>query len=189
MSYLRKIEYRVVPDQSFDIIYSCSGCGCKTNFKNTNRFRVNANGNKLDVWLIYQCSKCKHTKNLAIYERQNPARIPPEEYQLFLANNEELALEYGTNYSFFRKNQVEVDNENIFYHYENEKAEQELTFCEGDRIVIENPYSLRIRPEKIAAEVLKLSRSRIKKLLDAKKIVISQSDRSIEITIYGLINA
>lgn len=179
ISYIRKIEYRVVPDQSFDIIYNCSGCGCKTSYKNTNRFRVNANGNKLDVWLIYQCSKCKHTKNLGIYERQNPAKIPSKQYQLYLTNDEELALEYGTNYSFFRKNQVEVDNENIFYHYENDDAGQELAFGEGDMIVIENPYGLRIRAEKIAAEVLKLSRSRIKKLLDTKKIVISQSDRSI----------
>ena len=188
MSYFRKIEYRMIPEQSFDIIYQCSGCGCKTSFKNTNRFRVNANGNKLDVWLIYQCSKCKHTKNLAIYERLNPAKIPQTEYQRYLANDEELALEYGTNSSFFRKNQVEVDNENIFYHYENNGDEQEPAFCEGDRIVIQNPYGLRIRPEKIAAEVLKVSRSRIKKLLDTKKIEISQSDRGIEITVYGVIN-
>lgn len=175
MSYIGKIEYRIVPEQSFDIIYPCSGCGCKTSFKNTNRFRVNANGNKLDVWLIYQCSKCKHTKNLAIYERQNPAKIPQTEYQRFLANDEELALEYGTNYSFFRKNQVEVDNENIFYHYENKSGEQELILQNGEVIQINNPHGLKIRPEKVAAELLQLSRSRIKKLLDTKNIEISQA--------------
>ena len=184
MSYVRKIEYRIIPDKSFDIIYSCSGCGSKTSFQNTNRFRVNANGNKLDVWLIYQCNKCKHTKNLAIYERQNPAKIPQKKYQRFLANDEELAFKYGTDFAFFRKNQVEVDKENIFYHYEKEDGEQELIIHKGDTIRINNPYGLKIRPEKVAAELLQLSRSRIKKLLDTKQIVISQSDKSIEITIY-----
>ena len=46
-SYIRKIEYRIIPDKSLDIIYACSGCGCKTSFQNTNRFRVNANLNIL----------------------------------------------------------------------------------------------------------------------------------------------
>lgn len=44
MSYLRKLEYTVIPEESFHIIRNCSGCGCKTVFHNTNSFRVNANG-------------------------------------------------------------------------------------------------------------------------------------------------
>ena len=70
MSYLKKIEYEIVPKECFKVTRNCSGCGTKTRYINTKRFRVNANGNKLDVWLIYQCEKCKHTFNLAIYERQ-----------------------------------------------------------------------------------------------------------------------
>ncbi|HAH17569.1 MAG TPA: hypothetical protein DCL29_00905 [Eubacterium sp.] len=30
-------------------------------FVNSKRFRVNANGNSVDVWLIYRCKKCKHS--------------------------------------------------------------------------------------------------------------------------------
>ena len=183
MSYFRKIEYRIIPDKSFDIIYSCSGCGCKTSFQNTNRFRVNANGNKLDIWLIYQCSRCKHTKNLAIYERQNPAKIPKEKYQLFLANDERLAMEYGTNYAFFRKNQVEVDGESICYHYEKEMKEQFLGLSYDGKIQINNPYGLKLRPEKVAAEMLQMSRSQIKKLLQEEQLRIISIDKSIEITL------
>ena len=45
------------------------------------KFRVNANGNILDIWLIYQCVECKHTLNLAIYERKKASSITKEEYQ------------------------------------------------------------------------------------------------------------
>lgn len=182
MSYIRKIEYRIIPDKSLDIIYACSGCGCKTSFQNTNRFRVNANGNKLDIWLIYQCRRCKHTKNLAIYERQNPAKIPKEKYQLFLANDENLALEYGTNYAFFRKNQVEADDESICYHYEEESEEQALGLQYDEKIQINNPYGLKLRPEKVAAEMLQMSRSQIKKLMQEEQMQIISRDKSIEIT-------
>lgn len=183
MSYLRKIKYRIVPDDSFDIVYNCSGCGCKTSYKNTNRFRVNANGNKLDVWLIYQCSKCKHTKNLAIYERQNPTRIQQEEYQLFLANDEELAKEYGRNFQFFMKNHVEVDHEAIRYHYEMEAEEKDITFQKGDLLMIENSYGLRIRSEKLVSEVLGISRSQTKKRLETGQLIMRQEGRNIEIAV------
>lgn len=83
MSYLKKLEYELVLNESFLIVRRCSGCGRKTRFQNAKKFRVNANGNRLDVWLIYQCELCKHTYNLAIYERQSVSSIPKEEYLCF----------------------------------------------------------------------------------------------------------
>ncbi len=49
MRNLKKIEYKIMPRKSFRVIRNCSGCGKKTHFINTERFRVNANGNKIDV--------------------------------------------------------------------------------------------------------------------------------------------
>lgn len=108
MSRRSRIIEEKETDKSFKILYSCGGCKRKTQFINTKRFRVNANGNRLDVWLIYQCEKCKHTKNLTIYERRKPSKISPEEYERFLANDEDLAEEYGQNMDFFAKNKVVV---------------------------------------------------------------------------------
>ena len=85
------------------------------NYVNTGRFRVNANGRRIDVWLIYQCEKCKHTLNLSIYERVNPEMIPGDEYKKFLANDEGCALEYGTNYPLFAKNKAQICDEKIEY--------------------------------------------------------------------------
>ena len=51
---------------SFRIYHRCGGCGKKQEFENSKRFRVNANGNLVDVWLIYRCKKCKHSWNLTI---------------------------------------------------------------------------------------------------------------------------
>lgn len=193
MSYLRRteygeIKYKIIPDKPFSIICNCSGCGSKTIYMNTRRFRVNANGSKLDVWLIYQCGRCKHTKNLAIYERQNSAKIPKEEYQRFLSNDEELALELGKDFGFFMKNRVEVAKESVSYHYETENDTENSSYQAGDLLIIKNPYELRIHMEKQAAEVLGLSRSRVRNLLEEGWLAVRKSGSDVEIKIYDGFN-
>lgn len=89
------------------VAHRCGGCGKKQEFCNSGNFRVNANGKNVDVWLIYRCKKCKHSWNLTIYERTNPARIPPELFEAFQANDTEMALAYGRDAEFLKKNRAE----------------------------------------------------------------------------------
>lgn len=193
MSYLnnpnKKIEYKLVPTQSFTVIRGCCGCGRKTHFKNTGKFRVNANGSKIDVWLIYQCEKCRHTFNLTIYDRQKNTTIPAEEYQRFLSNDEMLAEEYGRNSQLFQKNKAETDSKSITYELirlqdiadENARKNQTL-------ITIQNPYGLKIRPEKLTAEILELSASHVKKLIAQGTITIESSAQSICISVFDMLS-
>ena len=177
MSYLKKIEYEIVLKDSFLVIRGCPKCGRKTHFKNTKKFRVNANGNKLDVWLIYQCEECRHTLNLAIYERKKASSIPKDEYHSFLDNNEQLAEMYGKDMQLFRKNKADIDFDRLNYDFVKRHETIECTDSEeGIVIIINNPYQLKIAPEKQVAVVLGLSRSQVKSLLETGKI---------ELKIYG----
>lgn len=94
---------------SIKVYHRCGGCGKKQEFINSRKFRVNANGNRVDVWLIYRCKKCKHSWNLTIYERVRPSKIAPEDYIRFLENDWELALAYGQDLSFLKKNHAEYE--------------------------------------------------------------------------------
>ena len=187
MSYFKKIEYEIVPGESFSVIRNCSGCGRKSRFVNTKKFRINANGSRLDVWLIYQCENCRHTLNLTIYERVKASSIPEKEYKGFLNNEEELAEVYGKDIRFFRKNKAEIDFERLSYDYillqssedgvdaAGEGASHSAEFvghtaeeADGRELVyftIKNPWELKIRPEKQIAEAFKLSRSQVKKFM------------------------
>ncbi len=85
----------------------CGGCGKKQEFINTGKFRVNANGNCVDVWLIYRCAKCKHSWNLTIYKRKKTAKIPMDEYLQFLNNDLDLVYKYGNNIQFLKRNNAD----------------------------------------------------------------------------------
>lgn len=93
---------------SFRIYHRCGGCGKKQEFVNSKKFRVNANGNLVDVWLIYRCKKCKHSLNLTVYERTRPQKIPEDLFHAFQSNDEETALSYGENVEFLKRNKVEI---------------------------------------------------------------------------------
>ena len=115
MCYFEKTEYRIRPVSGYKILRGCPGCGGRSVYGSTGNFRVNANGRQVDVWLIYQCEKCGHTYNLAIYERVRPKEIPGEEYRSFLENDGQAALRWGTDKGVFARNRAEIDWEDISY--------------------------------------------------------------------------
>ena len=92
---------------SIKVYHRCGGCGKKQEFVNSGKFRVNANGYRVDVWLIYRCKKCKHSWDLTIYERIRPSKISQNDYELFMENDFDFALKYGNDMDFLKRNKAE----------------------------------------------------------------------------------
>lgn len=183
MSYSKITEYEIVPVESFSVIRNCSGCGKKAHFTNTGKFRVNANGSKLDVWLIYQCENCKHTFNLTIFERRKVSSLPQAEYLCFLNNDKKTAEMYGRDIRLFRKNRAEIDFERLKYQFVRLPDHPEERASE-DRIIltIHNPCECKIRPEKQIAGVWGISTSRVRKMLqDGELELWNVSPRSVSV--------
>lgn len=174
MSYLNTIEYRILPRHAYKIQRNCSGCKGKSNYINTGNFRVNANGNRIDVWLIYQCEKCRHTYNLTVHERVKPTEIPEENYKRFLANDAKLALEYGMDKALLARNKAFISDEDMEYDLlpkiQNEIPEKQEEILKT-QIILENPYGLKVREDKLVSEILKISRSKAKKILTQSKVL------------------
>lgn len=174
MNYVDNLSYKIMPTQNFQIVRGCAGCGSKQNFLNREHFRVNANGNRLDVWLIFGCEKCGHTYNLPIYERVNPGKIPKKDYERFLSNDKELAFQIGVTKRMFSKNKAEIAKESITYELiEMQKSNMESA---GDclEIILYNPYDIPVRNEKIVAEILHVTRAEAKNKLAEGKVIVRQ---------------
>lgn len=196
MSYSKEYIYRVEPIESYSVIRNCSGCGCKTIYNNTNNFRVNANGTKIDIWLIYQCEHCKHTFNLNIHRRINPSEIQPSIYDRYLQNDRVFSKEYGLNKSIFARNGAVIDEKNVEYeilivdkqveddlegdmvyktnNLSQHTIRQEDLLQAGNYIRIENPFELKLRVDKIAADIMQISRTKVGKLVDTDMISVEE---------------
>ena len=180
MNYHRRIELEIEPVSSPQIIRNCSKCGGKLHFSNTGNFRVNANGNCIDIWLIYACCQCKTTYNMTLFERISPNELRKEAYEQFLANDKSLAMSYGCDNQIFRKNKVEVDWENITYIISEKILEEEYqenqAFQEHQNVLkIKFIYPLKIRIDKLFAEYFNISRTKVKQLIEEKMIMALDS--------------
>lgn len=169
MSYLKGETWTLTPVSSYKIIRNCPKCGTRSLFQSTGNFRINANKKCVDIWLIYQCEKCRSTYNLTIFERVSPKKLPEGSYKKFQENNSALALEIGTSKEIFEKNRAVVKEGSIscIVTKENTEIPVSLQDSEGNcRIIrIQNPNGLKIRADKFLAEQLSISRSKVKHLI------------------------
>lgn len=168
------MDYTILPAEAFAVQRSCPGCGSKSRYVSTGKFRINANGSRLDVWLIYQCERCRHTWNAAVYERVRT--LDADEYRRFAANDAGLALRYGTQRTLFAKNHAQIAEDIAYEIRENpQTAPQEKVW------ILRDPYRLKIRSERILAELLQISRSQVQKMIKEGRIHCEETAEGIKV--------
>ena len=82
----------------------CKKCKRTVSFECSGKFRVNANGKLVDVWLIYRCERCGASWNREIYSRVKPSSIDKALYQGFIENDSETVALYAG-----KKNTEDID--------------------------------------------------------------------------------
>lgn len=155
--------WEIIPLNQPNVIKNCSKCGSKSNFISTGNFRINANQNKIDVWLIYQCKKCKTTWNMNILSRVNPSSISTHLYQKYLYNDADLAWKYAFDSNIHSQNKVVLDYESILYEIKGDTVPI-ISLPQPVQIQITCDFLFDIRLDKILGEKLGISRTLIKKL-------------------------
>ena len=176
MSYLERYTWELVPENLPMIKRNCPKCNEKTQYKNSEKFRVNANKNNLDIWLIFQCEHCKSTWNMTLYERIKPHEISPFEYEGFLANDKDLVRAYAFNIGIYSKNKAEILLDDVTYQIISSKIESDTATEEQFAVQILCKYPLELRADKFLSDALGLSRSKIKNM-HAKGLLFIKDDK------------
>src|SRR5262245_40728564 len=70
MSDVLRVQWTIIPRTPPQPWLACSRCGEARRFRSSDRIRVNANGKRVDAWLIYKCTGCDSTWNRPILERR-----------------------------------------------------------------------------------------------------------------------
>lgn len=170
-----RVRWTVIPQTPPQPWIACSGCGSLRAFQSSGKVRLNANGRKLDAWLIYKCVACEKTWNRPIFERQNVRDINPLVLGALQSNDSDWIRTEAFNLAALRRKAQRVDE---FDDFHIEKA----TLHEADdwtKLVIELtvPLPASTRLDRLLASELRISRSRLQKLVDEDRIEV-RSDRA-----------
>jgi hypothetical protein len=77
MSNAIRVRWTIKPRTPPQPWRACSRCRTIKPFRCSEKFRLNANGKRLDAWLIYRCGSCDNTWNRPVLERRNHRDIDP----------------------------------------------------------------------------------------------------------------
>ncbi|WP_410470564.1 DUF1062 domain-containing protein [Enterococcus sp.] len=166
---MRKIKWFVTCLKVPTITRHCKKCNVDTEFSCSERFRINAQGKYLDVWLIYNCKKCKTSWNSTILSRIHTNKLDADLLALFQENDLTLSKKYGTDKATLKKNGVVIQS--IEYQVLGDLFELD----EEVAVTIQTEYPLDIKLFTILKEKLSLSNNELHHLIAKGKIVGSSN--------------
>jgi hypothetical protein len=168
MCNVLRVQWTITPRTAPQPWLACSGCGDLRAFQASGKIRLNANGRKLDAWLIYKCLICDKSWNRPIFERQNVRDISPSVMEALQSNDPQWIRAETFNLEALRRKSQRIDE---FPEFDIEKKIKDeppdWTKAEIDLTV---PLQTGIRLDRLLASELGLSRSMLQKLHDGGTI-------------------
>lgn len=171
----KEVLWEIVPKNTPAAIRNCRKCKSKEEFYSSNCFRVNANQSRIDVWLIYKCSKCNTTWNETIVERMNVKDIDRSLYEKFTVNDVETAWKYCFDVETMRKNDTKFDYSNIEYEVVGEDIDINAIGKVDYKLFIKSKYRFDLRLDRMLKNKLGVTRAQLCKLVESGVITFDMS--------------
>src|SRR3954463_3555452 len=91
MSEALRVQWTITPKIPPQPWLACNRCRASKPFRCSGKFRLNANGKRLDAWLIYRCASCDNTWNRPVLERRHVSTMDPHLLAALQANDPDLS--------------------------------------------------------------------------------------------------
>ncbi|MFF5180247.1 DUF1062 domain-containing protein [Micromonospora sp. NPDC000316] len=124
------------------------------------RFRVNANGKLLDVWLLIRCVSCDRTSKLTVHERTPVSAFNPAELEGYRVNDPELVASRLLDPLLARRSHFTLDWAGA-WHLDVPSAVPDEVWPLQVEVIFEDPVP--VRPERLIAQGLGLSRNEVRR--------------------------
>ena len=177
MSDILRVRWTITPKIAPQPWIACSGCGKLNAFRSSGKVRLNANGRKLDAWLIYKCLTCDKTWNRSIFERQNVREIDPRILEALHSNDPQWIWAEAFNMQALRRKSQRVDE---FAEYDVAKGVvHEAAFFKTIEIELQVALPVNMRLDRLLATELKISRTRLQVLSDGGTIRMTSDESDV----------
>jgi len=157
-----QVRWTVVPKFAPQPWIVCSGCGGLRAFRSSNKIRLNANGRKLDAWLIYKCIVCDKTWNRPILERRTIRDVDPAVLEALQSNDPDWIRAEAFNLETLRRKARRIDE---FPEFEVRKMLlRDARDWELLEIELSVPFPTSTRLDRLLASELGISRAQLSAL-------------------------
>ncbi|MDP3523754.1 MAG: DUF1062 domain-containing protein [Hoeflea sp.] len=154
-----RVRWTLSPQTAPQPWIACSGCRGLRPFRCSGKIRLNANGRRIDAWLIYRCLDCDKTWNRPVFERRNVRDIDPAVREAMQGNDPDWIRAEAFNLEALRRKSTRIDE-----FSEVEISKEILGEAPGwTRLAIElaAPWPVDLRLDRLLAAELKISRARL----------------------------
>lgn len=156
---------------------ACGGCGTLKPFQSSGKVRLNANGKRLDAWLIYKCIDCARSWNRPLFERRTLKEIDPKALEAAHFSTPDWVRAREFDIDGLRRHAQRIDE---FGEADIERRDLGEAVMSG-QIVIELEVALpsSLRLDRLLAGELGLSRSKLQSLHEEGLLIIEPDRKDV----------
>ncbi|KAB2378151.1 DUF1062 domain-containing protein [Actinomadura montaniterrae] len=136
----------------------CADCRSESATTGDGRFRVNANGKLLDVWLLVRCVSCGRTSKLTVHERVPVRSLDPAELRGYRVNDPGLVASRLLDPLLARRSRFTLDWTGA-WRLDAPPASLDEAWPVQVEVAFEDPVP--VRPDRLIAQRLGLSRNEV----------------------------
>lgn len=176
MSHTLTVLWTIEPQTAPRPWLACSRCRGARPFECSGKTRLNANGRRLDAWLIYRCADCDDTWNRPIFERQNVRDISPETLDALQNNDPGWVRRVSFDVEGLRRESSRIE-EFADCRVAKRVLAEARDACTHLELVVHVPLAVSIRADRLLSAELGLSRSRLTRLEEEERLTLQSSSR------------
>ncbi|NEA98343.1 DUF1062 domain-containing protein [Streptomyces sp. SID13726] len=149
------------------VLRRCHTCA-SDRFRANGKFRVNAHHKLIDAWLLVLCTGCGETAKLTVLERTNVRSVRPELLDRMHDNDPALAAELLQDPLLRRRNRVALDWTDA---WRLDTSGSDHSSPDPIDIAVRFAARIPVRPVRLIAEGLGLSRAEVERLVAEGNVV------------------
>jgi hypothetical protein len=138
----------------------CVACRSESATTGDGKFRVNANGKLLDVWLLVRCVSCDRTSKLTVHERASVSSFDPAELHGYQVNDPALVAATLLDPLLAQRNRFALDWTGA-WRLDTPSPWLEQAWPVQVAVVFADPVP--VRPDRLIAQGLGVSRSAVQR--------------------------
>ncbi|MEV0208437.1 DUF1062 domain-containing protein [Streptomyces sp. NPDC050788] len=172
------------------VVRPCPDCP-GTRHRPSGRFRVNANGKLLDVWLLLHCAGCGRTSKVPVHERAHVSSLDPARLVAYESNDPAAVRELAMSASLAAKNEYRLDWAGA-WELKSDTPQPDLDDPRPLAVQVRFELPAPVRVERLLMVGLGLSRTAIRRLVADARIHLplaprARTRRDFELTVAGTV--